>query len=370
MTRLLQLSTELIASICGRIHPADLVPFARSCKTVYSCAGNALQRHQKYHEKLRVFHNRQPLIVLERLREIIAEPNLAWHIRELEFWVQRKDFSDWHSPSFYETNPYDFDDAEFKNWPEAYQDHRYVGDVDRDPLYTQEELEHYRSLLSELLRLNEADTPYWLSRLATGSDEPLKAILMALSPNLRRLVFLQYSLDGPGATDPIGLLSLAIRQMHKSVLNGIDWPSFTSLHTVVVGAYTDLRHRQDCYTTQPKDVAPLFLLPALHKLRLNLAGYNDETPPYEFEFGTGVSTCTDLVLYCCAIAEETAVSFVLACKSLKRFSWNDGVRDEAKALSEKFETLSELETYAADSYELLLTEPPIPSDSEGSRTPR
>ena len=238
------------------------------------------------------------------------------------------------------------------------------------PLYTQEELEHYRSLLSELLRLNEADTPYWLSRLATGSDEPLKAILLALSPNLSRLVFLQYSLDGPGATDPIGLLSLAIRQMHKSVLNGIDWPSFTSLHTVVVGAYTDLRHQQDCCTTQPKDVAPLFLLPALHKLRLNLAGYNDETPPYEFEFGTGVSTCTDLVLYCCAIAEETAVSFVLACKSLKRFSWNDGVRDEAKALSEKFETLSELETYAADSYELLLTEPPIPSDSEGSRTPR
>ena len=368
MTRLSQLSAEIIAAICDRVHPADLVPFARTCKAVYSCAETALHRHQSYHERLHIFHDRHPLIVLENLREIIAEPNLAWHIRELEFWVQRKDFSDWRSTIFYHTNPYDFDDPEFLNWPEAYQDHRYLGDEGRDPLYTQDELDYYRSLLSELLQLDEPDTAHWLNRLATGSDEPLKAILIALSPNLRRLVFLQYNLDGPGATDPLGLLSLAIRQINKSVLTGIEWPCFTALHTVVVGAYTELRHPHDCYTAKPQDVAPLFLLPALRKLRLNVIGYENETPPYTFEFGTGVSTCTDLVLYCCEIADETAASFILACKSLERLSWNIGISDEAKTLSGRLGMRLEVETYAADNYDLLHTEPIIPPDPEGPRT--
>lgn len=58
--------------------------------------------------------------------------------------------------------------------------------------YNDEELEHFRSILSGLLRLKQSLIDNWMDRLQFGNDKPLKVLLMAISPRLNKATFINY----------------------------------------------------------------------------------------------------------------------------------------------------------------------------------
>lgn len=190
---LLSLPEELLAEIASYLHAGSIFPFALTCKATYHHVDEALERHRGYHDTYSVSHDRLPLTVPTLLRLAINDPQVGWHIRALDFWGARPSFQKWKTWSFY--HPYGLDDPD--DWPEPSEDHSMLD----QSFYTDDELDTFARLMIMELHLSAEDTEEWMSKLREGWDEPLKGLLMALSPKLDRVNFVAY-----GSTRPNMLL--------------------------------------------------------------------------------------------------------------------------------------------------------------------
>ena len=307
MPNLLSLPEELFCKISGFIHPQTVIDWACTCKVLSRSSLQALQTHRKHQSELRVVHDRNPMTIPLLLRSSLSQPEILWYLRSLDIWELREKFQEWKSPIFLEGNPhthFDWDAPEFLNWPEEHYDCSHIDAT----LYTDEELKRYRSMLSDLLCIKDPLVDKWMQRLQCGSDETLKVLLMAMSPRLNKVTFVQYdSWQLEQRSHPLRLLASTLRAL--APLPCLQWPSFQNIKIVFVGQFTELRHPHDTYQPHSRVVAPLFLLPAIEDLYFNLLMGEENDPesdldndeedakkpaPYVWEWEVGRSSCQNL----------------------------------------------------------------------------
>ncbi|KAM0801140.1 hypothetical protein BDR22DRAFT_211074 [Usnea florida] len=302
MPNLLSLPEELLCKISGFIHPQTIIDWACTCKVLSRCSLQALQTHRKHQSELRVVHDRNPMTIPLLLRTSLAQPEILWYLRSLDIWELREKFQEWKSPIFYDGNPHDRDSPEFLNWPEEHYDCSHIDAT----LYTDEELKRYRTMLSDSLCIKDLLVDKWMRRLQSGSDEVLKVLLMALSPRLNKVTFVEYASEEKN--HPLRLLTSMLRAL--APLPCLQWPCFQNIKTVIVGQYTELRHPNDAYYPHSSVIAPLFLLPAIEDLYLDLLMEEEESDPdsdldndeedaripatYVWEWEVGRSSCQNL----------------------------------------------------------------------------
>lgn len=307
MPDLLTLPEELLCKISGFVHPQTVIEWACTCKVLSRCSLQALKTHKQRRSELRMVHDRNPITVPSLLRDSLSEPEILWYVRSLDIWDLRENFEEWMSPTFVEGNPHveldDWNSKESLTWPGEYHDHSHLDTT----FYTDEELERYRTMLSKMLHLREPLVDKWMERLRSGSDEPQKVLLMAMSPRLTQATFVEYdSWQAGEKSHPFRLLASSLRAL--APLPCPEWPCFQNLKTVFVGDVT-LRHSHDPYYPHSRVIAPLFLLPAIEELHLNLLMgeendaesdlENDEedgkdSVPYVWEWEIGRSSCQKL----------------------------------------------------------------------------
>lgn len=287
MPKLSSLPEELLCKISGFVHPGDVVSWAGTCKVLWRCSFETLETHKQRCSELRVIHDRNPITIPSLLRNSVSEPDILWYVRSFDIWDVREKFEEWESPRIY--LPYE------NKGPEKHHDSSHLDST----FYTDEELERYRGILSEMLRFKQPLVNEWMERLRSGSDEPLKVLLMAMSPELKKTTIVCWNqFDGEQRSRPFRMLASTLRAL--APLPSPQWPCFQNLKTVFVGHYTPLTSMDEYY--HPYHViAPLFLLPAIEKLHLNSlkqdsADENDgEFPkPYIWEWEKGRSSCQEL----------------------------------------------------------------------------
>ena len=315
MPNLLSLPEELFCKISGFIHPQNVIDWACTCKVLSRCSLQALQTHRNNQSELRVVHDRNPMTIPSLVRSSLSQPGILWYLRSLDIWELREKFQEWKSPIFFGGNPHapDWDCLEFLDWPEKHYDCSYIDAT----LYTDEELKRYRSILSDFLCIKDYLVDKWMQRLQSGSDEILKVLLMALSPRLNKVTFVQHknyvtfteygNWKWRQRSHPFRLLTSSLRAL--APLPCLQWPCFQNIKTAVVGQFTELRHPHDTYSPHSRVIAPLFLLPAIEDLYFNLLMGeandpdsdldNDEEDakipaPYVWEWEVGRSSCQTL----------------------------------------------------------------------------
>ena len=308
MSHLLSLPEELLCQISGFLDPQNVIDWACTSKVLSRCSLQALKYHEQRQSDLRVVHDRNPIVIPSLLRSSLSHPEILWYVQSLDVWELREKFEEWKSPIFIQGNPLaEFDDwnsDEFLDWPEKHHDYSHLDTT----FYNDEELDHYSERLSKFLHLKDSVVKKWMLRLRSGSDELHKVLLMALSPRLKRVTFVEYdSWQTVLKSHPLRLLSSTLRAL--APLPSPQWLCFQNLKIVTVGLDTELRHPHDAYYPHSRVVAPLFLLPVLEELYLNLLMGEGNDPdsdlenddeddenskPYIWEWETARSSCQKL----------------------------------------------------------------------------
>ena len=289
---------ELLCKISDFIHPQTIVDWARTCKVFSRCSLQALKYYKHRQSELRVVHDRNPITIPSLLREGYSKPETLWYIRSLDIWDLRETFEQWKSPHFTKGNRFDEDSEQSLDWPEKHHDYSHLDTT----FYNDKELEHYYTILSEKLHLRKPLVDEWIALLRSGSDEPLKLLLMALSPKLTKVTFVEYrrSLRTVKEDHPLRWLVSTLRAL--APLPNPKWPCFQNLKIVYVGYYTELRNYhglggQGSFFPRCSAVAPLLLLPAIEELHLNLLMAEEDgryPKPYIWAWEEGRSSCKKL----------------------------------------------------------------------------
>ncbi|KAI7219823.1 hypothetical protein KC333_g2719 [Hortaea werneckii] len=186
-TSLSALPEELIARISDQVPLNSLVQFALACRVTYRCAKPRLIANQQYDEQeQKVQHDRLPLTVPSLLRKIFKEPDASFHWHSLDIWGIRPGWQEWTTWEFFNYHGPDAGgDVDDANWPEPAENHTHLDSSFFEPT----ELQFYADCMPRKLWLDPDQTERWMSQVQDGWDEPLKALLVALSPRLRRLNF-------------------------------------------------------------------------------------------------------------------------------------------------------------------------------------
>ncbi|SMY23634.1 unnamed protein product [Zymoseptoria tritici ST99CH_1A5] len=95
MTDLLSLPVELVCRVAEFMPPSSHLDFACTCSHLKASLRDILRRHRRAHHQARVSSDVLPSSVPELLRAVIADPIVAWHVREVEWWTSRAKWEDW-----------------------------------------------------------------------------------------------------------------------------------------------------------------------------------------------------------------------------------------------------------------------------------
>ena len=303
MPDFLSLPEEILCITSNFVHPQTVIDWACTCKVLSRCSLGALEIHKQRRLESCVVHDRNPITVPSLLRRSRSEPGILWYIRTLDIWDLREEFEEWKSPVFTESNPHDLESDESLDWPEKRHDYSHLD----NSFYKPQEIKRYASIMSDLLRLKRPLVDKWMDRLLCGSDEPLKVLLMAMSPKLTKVTFVEYDSWQLGdRSHPFRMLSSTLRAL--APLPPPRWPCFQSLKKVYAGLHTKLRSPQDVFYLHPSVIAPLFLLPVIEELHVQFMGEDFDLPfdledeegyvqdpkPYVWEWEAGRSSCQEL----------------------------------------------------------------------------
>ena len=177
---LLSLPEELLAWIASFLQVEIIINFALACKTTHHHVETDLQRHRQYYDLHRICHDRLPLTTPTLLRLAIEDPDAAWQIRTLEFWGARPSFEKWKTWADFRYL-HEEEEEEKADWPEPREDYSTYDEA----FFKDGEIETYERLMTQDLRLPSTDVEEWMDKLKNGWDEPLKGMLVALSPKLQ-----------------------------------------------------------------------------------------------------------------------------------------------------------------------------------------
>jgi hypothetical protein len=187
-------------------------------------------------------------------------------------------------------------------------------------------------------------SPYFQSNyipaadLLEGNDEPLRTMLIASAPRMRKAMFIAYDPwqehDRFQGRHPLTFMCLAIHRIAHSPSPA--WPvGFLSLQYVAVcvgtgkfpltkkstGIYlksrTEMRHPHDAYYADPYEILPLFLLPNIKTLSFNWLGYATDEPDSKYSIQPGSSSVQHLSIELSDLNLNEILMLVGAAKSLK-----------------------------------------------------
>ncbi|KAK4553600.1 hypothetical protein LTR86_009396 [Recurvomyces mirabilis] len=308
------LPEELIVTISACIYVGDLLNFALTCKTTHRCAKEHLAVNATYAREWIVRHDRLPLTAPHLLRLATKHVDQIWHLRSLDFWTARARWDDWKTDGY--DDPSGQDDPD---WPDPAQDCTHLD----SSYFTDAEMNMYKTLLRDQLRLRDEEVDLWTSRIHDGNDEPLKCLLIANTPRLDRINFIALDMarsDDDLPEHPLTVLGMVCSRI-STTPHAVWAPGLQNLRQVSICTGSDLRHPHDAYYMQPCDVAPLFALPNIKVLNLQLLGYAGEEE--EFDLAPRSSAVNDLAFTCCEISMQAIETFVRAAKRLRRLVNND-----------------------------------------------
>ncbi|KAI7155219.1 hypothetical protein KC349_g7145 [Hortaea werneckii] len=303
---------ELIARVSGQVPLDSLVQFALACRVTYRCAKPRLIANQQYDEQeQKVQHDRLPLTVPSLLRKIFKEPDSSFHWHSLDIWGIRPGWQEWTTWDFLNYNgPVAGGDVDDPNWPEPAENHTHLDSSFFEPT----ELQFYADCMRRKHWLDSDQTKRWMAQVQDGWDEPLKALLVALSPRLRRLNFVAEYMEDP-VQHPLSLLTEAISRIYHTP-KAVWPPGFMALRRVSVNTFSNIRHPSDGFYVAPAEVAPLFLLPNIKVL--NLSVLREDEPNPDFHLPPSSSSVEELTFYSCELRSEAHEKLLLAPRELKR----------------------------------------------------
>ena len=264
-----RLTTEVVHQIIERIPPASHLDFACTCKQFFRCSSDILERHHVAHGKYNISSDIDPVTVPTLLRSAFGyhDPVLAWHVRSLEIWYDRKDWSEW--------KPLKFDipiDQDTTASPTAWK-------------YIPGEIDDYLKPLEQgcagptLTRIIETR-----SDIENGIDAYLKAILIANCPRLQDVKFVMPGRHEVQGYSCIGYLGVLIDQAHNKRTS---WPpGLQHLENIAVGVTSETWMDSAFHpTTQAFNtviLARFFSLPSIEKIYFkDLVSQESDRTPWE-----------------------------------------------------------------------------------------
>lgn len=218
------LSIELIYHIIDFIPPESHLDFACTCKKFASYSSKVLKRHQEAYSRYRVASDLSPTTVPTLLRSIFgrADPLLAWHVRTIEVWYERTNWTEWKELRFDQVLHEDDMDVDCTAW--QWQD---------DEL--DEYLEDLEGQFDGLVEGGEDEIRMEArQQFEDGRDGILKMLLIAYCPRLRSVKFVTHD-DHEKST--LGWLKKLIE---GSIVYGSHWPpGISNVQEVAVGVESD-----------------------------------------------------------------------------------------------------------------------------------
>ncbi|KAF4459943.1 hypothetical protein FALBO_13289 [Fusarium albosuccineum] len=202
---LLRLPAESITEIINLSHPSVHFNLACTCRQLAQYSEFILQRHRAMHLQYEVVSDLYPTTIPALLRNASEDPFDSWHIRSLELWRTREDYTEWENPL-----------EETGLLPVLLLEHELhlcVRQLRRAHMWSNELMEA-RSLLE------------------AGCDSPLKVALVISCP---RLTSLTYNFTDGDSPKTLKWLALAIR---KSCQGGSWFGGLASLRDVSIGVYS------------------------------------------------------------------------------------------------------------------------------------
>lgn len=214
---LTNLATELVHRIIDFIPPASHIDFACSCKHLYACSTDVFKRHRDAQLKYGVASDIDPATIPTLLRSAFGygDPILAWHVRSLEVWYDRRGWDMWKTLDF--ETPVD----QSMQSPIAWE--FIPGEID-------DYLERLEQGQGRLLprRIDEART-----QILDGHDTYLKALLIVHCPRLRDVKFVLPARHEVETCSCLGWLDTFINDSHNKKTS---WgPGLQNLQSAAVG---------------------------------------------------------------------------------------------------------------------------------------
>ncbi|EME88615.1 uncharacterized protein MYCFIDRAFT_79970 [Pseudocercospora fijiensis CIRAD86] len=280
---LLLLPEELVATISELVPTESLLDFALTCKELRRVSDSRLRQHQGFAREYTVQHDRLPLHVPKLLALALETPEPLWHLRAFESWGLRPGWAKYRSWFHREwAEERELEDADWLDEDLSYPDMS-------EAFFSPEQYEAFRTTLCNTLNLDDERVEFWMEKIREGWDEPLKGML-----------YDSWQGDDFHDDHPLKFLCEAIDAVHKlNVSSKLAWPpGFQSLRMV--------------------SIAPLFRLPNIKVLNLNLLGYTDDANG-EFDLPPRSSSVEELAFSCCSITLQAMVKFLMAPVRLRKF---------------------------------------------------
>ncbi|KAF5611347.1 uncharacterized protein FTJAE_14192 [Fusarium tjaetaba] len=221
------LPTELITHIIDRADPSSHLNLACACSHLFKCAKKTLTHHREAHRKFSVISDLDPSTIPTLLRSAsgITSPIDAWHVKHLELWGPRWDWTEWRPWSLRKT-------AEQAGAPRQRRRHAFEKAPCLEWVIPRWELAHYLKIMREELGLPENVVDLARVEFQRGCDSVMQMLLIVLCPQLESLKFMYNRYDEVESRRGLHWLTFV---MGKSWLDS-SWPlGLQSLRDVAVG---------------------------------------------------------------------------------------------------------------------------------------
>ncbi|KAI6844376.1 hypothetical protein KC367_g2336 [Hortaea werneckii] len=251
---LLDLPAELVLAIIEHVPPADHYSFARACKWTAACSREILKHHQKCAAEYRVISDILPLTVPRTLRAVITDPIAAFHVRSLEYWGCRVEWTDWQE--FVKGG---------KSMSPAKASH-----LEGSWKWSEDEIAYLDRSVWESMGISWLDEE-GIGSLSSGNDWLLKTALLAQCPRIEKFYVADcdYTNESFLHVFPWEHLLNCIPYMLYEDTN--PWPTgFNNLRSVAINVLDDLREpgHDFIHDMHPWDAELLLLLPNIESLYL------------------------------------------------------------------------------------------------------
>ncbi|PNP73766.1 hypothetical protein FNYG_12956 [Fusarium nygamai] len=225
--RLLNLPTELITRIIDLADPSTQLNLACVCTHLFKCAKRILDHHQEAHRKFSVISDLDPSTIPTLLRSAsgITSPIDAWHVRHIELWGSRWNWTEWRPWSLRKT-------AEQAGVPGQRRRHVFSKAPRLEWVIPRWELSHYLKIMQEEMGLPEDLVDLARVEFDRGCDSVMQMLLIVLCPRLESLKFMYNRHDKVESRRGLHWLTFV---MGKSWIDSSWPPGLQSLQDVAVG---------------------------------------------------------------------------------------------------------------------------------------
>ncbi|KAF4457183.1 hypothetical protein F53441_827 [Fusarium austroafricanum] len=230
----LSLPNELISRVFELCHFSDHFNLALTCSRLAQGGQPILERHQVAYRKYNTVSDFEALSIPSVLKKVIEDPYVAWNVRSIEIWGERRSWDCWGS--FRLQVPEEIARTLFENRGQMIYDFAWVEAFENlitdKPMPSDEDLKVYLELLRKHAHLTEEQLEDMKdSSFARGADFPYKLLLTALCPRLHSLKHMQSYDSDPGNV----LMKWLAHAMMQSWRKECWPPGFKSLREVAIG---------------------------------------------------------------------------------------------------------------------------------------